>query len=532
MRFILEIIVAIIVLVLVSPALAATPTCAGKVVIGESENEIVTPVANRSAGGNCFNDQIADTAAEGANYGNHGEFVAHVARLVIHWAATKRINLREAGELLLAAARSAVGRTMQVRVIAFNDFHGNLQSPGTFGVQAGGPGTAIVNQAAGGVDYLAGYVAAQKAGRPNNAVVSAGDMIGASPLISAFFHDEGTIETMNRLGLDFNAVGNHEFDEGKDELLRMQNGGCHPTDTNSCKGAGVGTPVPFEGAKFKFLSANVVITATGQTVFPAYGVKNFKGNRVAFIGMTLQDTPTIVTPSGVAGLEFKDEADTVNALVPRLRKEGVKAIVVLVHQGGFQGVNSSPAGTPANNFINDCKDALQNPTASPIKDIVSRLDDAVDVVISGHSHTGYNCMLPNKSGRLIPVTQASAFGRVLTNIDMTLNTATGEVINVSAKNLTVDRTNNAVLPNSTIAGIVDGYNTLVSPLANQIIGTITARLPNVANLAGEMEAGGSDRRCPVCRHCTGGIRRRGGRVHEPGRGAQSWLRHCRRHLPA
>ena len=489
MRFILEIIVAIIVLVLVSPALAATPTCAGKVVIGESENEIVTPVANRSAGGNCFNDQIIDTAAEGANYGNHGEFVAHVARLVIHWAATKRINLREAGELLLAAARSAVGRTMQVRVIAFNDFHGNLQSPGTFGVQAGGPGTAIVNQPAGGVDYLAGYVAAQKVGRPNNAVVSAGDMIGASPLISAFFHDEGTIETMNRLGLDFNAVGNHEFDEGKDELLRMQNGGCHPTDTNSCKGAGVGTPVPFEGAKFKFLSANVVITATGQTVFPAYGVKNFKGNRVAFIGMTLQDTPTIVTPSGVAGLEFKDEADTVNALLPRLRKEGVKAIVVLVHQGGFQGVNSSPAGTPANNFINDCKDALQNPTASPIKDIVSRLDDAVDVVISGHSHTGYNCMLPNKSGRLIPVTQASAFGRVLTNIDMTLNTATGDVINVSAKNLTVDRTNAAVVPNSTIAGIVDGYNTLVSPLANQIIGTITAPLPNIANAAGEMEAG-------------------------------------------
>ena len=139
MRFIREIIVAIIVLVLVSPALAATPTCAGKVVIGESENEIVTPVANRSAGGNCFNDQIIDTAAEGANYGNHGEFVAHVARLVIHWAATKRINLREAGELLLAAARSAVGRTMQVRVIAFHDFHGNLQSTGTLAFRRGVP---------------------------------------------------------------------------------------------------------------------------------------------------------------------------------------------------------------------------------------------------------------------------------------------------------------------------------------------------------------------------------------------------------
>jgi 5'-nucleotidase len=473
----------------VGPALAATPTCTGDVVIGEGDTKVVTGVANKAVDGICINDLIIDTAAEGANYGNHGGFVSQVSKLVREWAKERKIAAREAGELISAAARSDVGKTITVRVIAFNDFHGNLRSPGTFGVQSGGPGTVIVNQPAGGGDYLASYVAAQKAGYPNNVVVSAGDLIGASPLISAFFHDEGTIETMNRLGLEFNAVGNHEFDEGKDELLRMQNGGCHPTDSNSCKGADVGTAFPFEGAKFKFLSANVVNTATGRTVFPAYGVKNFKGNRVAFIGMTLQDTPTIVTPSGVAGLEFKDEADTVNALAPTLRKHGVKAIVVLVHQGGFQGANSSPAGTPANNFINDCKDALQNPTASPIVDIVSRLDDGVDAVVSGHTHTGYNCMLPNKSGRLIPVTQASAFGRVLTNLDMTLNTATGEVIGVSANNLTVDRSNTAVTPNSTIASIVSGYETLVSPLANQIIGTITAPLPNIANAAGEMEAG-------------------------------------------
>jgi 5'-nucleotidase len=490
MRFIVKIIVTIIIgLGLQNPALAAAPTCTGNVVIGEGDDRIATHVPNRVVHGTCLNDQIVDTDSEGANYGNHGEFVVHLGKLVAEWTKSRQITPRDAAELLAAGARSDVGRTLKVRVIAFNDFHGNLQSPGTFGVQAGGPGTATVNQPAGGADYLAGYVAAQKVGYPNNVVVSAGDLIGASPLISAFFHDEGSIETMNRLGLEFNAVGNHEFDEGKEELLRMQNGGCHPTDANSCKGAGVGTPVPFEGAKFKFLSANVVNTATGKTVFPAFGVKNFKGNRVAFIGMTLQDTPTIVTPSGVAGLEFKDEADTVNALVPRLRREGVKAIVVLVHQGGFQGASSSPAGTPANNFINDCQDSLLDPTTSPIKDIISRLNDAVDVVISGHTHTGYNCMLPNKRGALIPVTQASAFGRVLTNIDMTLSTATGEVISVSAKNLTVDRTNAAVIPSSAIAGIVDGYNTLVSPLANQIIGTITAPLPNVANPAGEMEAG-------------------------------------------
>ena len=470
------------------PTWAAT-TCSGTVVIGEGAGKIVTSVANNTFNGKCLNELIVDTVAEGANYGNHGEFVSALTSQVKEWTKQGVISVRDAGELMSAAASSYVGKTINVRILAFNDFHGTLQSPGTFGVQAGGPGTAIVNKAAGGVDYLAGYVATQKTGYPNNVVVSAGDLIGASPLISAFFHDEGTIESMNRLGLEFNAVGNHEFDEGKAEILRMQNGGCHPTDANSCKGLNVGTPVPFEGAKFQFLSANVIDTATGKSVLPAFGIKEFKGNRVAFIGMTLQDTPTIVTPAGVAGLQFQDEADTVNALIPRLRQQGVNAIVVLVHQGGFQGANSSPAGVPANNFINDCKDALLDEVASPIKEIVRRLDDAVDLVISGHTHTGYNCQLPNKDGRLIPVTQASAFGRVLTNIDMALDTQSGKVIGIYANNLTVDRTDAAITPDGGIANIVAGYQNLVSPLANQVIGTITAALPNGANAAGEMEAG-------------------------------------------
>ena len=388
-----------------------------------------------------------------------------------------------------AALASVVGTacavttaTTTVKIVGFNDFHGNLLSPGNFGVQSGGSGTAIISKAAGGVDFMAGWVNKLKAQNPNNVVVSAGDLIGASPLISAFFHDEGTIETMNRLGLEFNAVGNHEFDEGKVELLRMQNGGCHPTDANSCKGLAVGTPVPFEGAKFKFLSANVLDTVSGKTLFPGYAIKTFNGVRVAFIGMTLKDTPSIVTPAGVAGLTFNDEADTVNALVPKLKARGVQAIVVLIHQGGFQG-------SAAPNFINDCSAALQDPTTSPIKGIVSRLDDAVDLVVSGHTHTGFICQLPNKIGRNIPVTQAGALGRVLTNIDMTLDNSTGHVTGIVANNVTVDRTDASVTADAAIAGIVAGYNTLVSPLANRIIGTITAPLPNTANAAGEMEAG-------------------------------------------
>jgi 5'-nucleotidase len=178
-------------------------------------------------------------------------------------------------------------------------------------------------------------------------------------------------------------VGNHEFDEGREELLRMQNGGCHPVDLNSCQGDLVGTPSPFEGAQFDFLAANVVDMQSGKTLFPAYGVKRFKGNPVAFIGMTLKDTPTIVTPVGVAGLEFRDEAETVNMLIKQLKRRKIEAVVVLVHEGSF-----------APGSINGCSGI-----SGPIVDIVSRFDDAVDLVISGHTHQAYNCDLPNSVGR-------------------------------------------------------------------------------------------------------------------------------------
>jgi 5'-nucleotidase len=374
-----------------------------------------------------------------------------------------------------AWAVSACAGTVSVKVVALNDFHGNLQSPGSFKGDA-----SSANVPSGGADALAAYVNQLKAQNPNNAIVAAGDLIGASPLISALFHDEPTIEAMNRIGLEFNAVGNHEFDEGKTELKRMQNGGCHPTDPNSCKGATVGTPVPFEGAKFKFLAANVFDTTTNATIFPPYAIKSFGSVRVAFIGMTLKATPTIVTPSGVAGLRFDDEAATVNALVPKLRARGVEAIVVLVHQGGFQTAPPSPVD------INGCAGDL---AGSDIAAIVSKLDNAVDVVISGHTHAAYNCKLPNAAGRKIPVTSANAFGRVLTDIDLTLDTATGDVVDAVAVNRVVDRSNPAITPVASIKTLVDNYNTLVSPIANQVIGSITADVLNTKNAACSMPAG-------------------------------------------
>ena len=474
-------IAALVSLALAGPVLA---DCTGNVVIGEGATQVVTQVFNKQIGTSCLNDLIIDTAAEGANYGNHGEFVATLTHLVIQLAKNRNLSFSEAAKLVTGAAKSDVGKTLHVRVIAFNDFHGNIDGANLslrsdpdniFTLNSRGQRIGVP---AGGVDYMAGLVKQLKAGAPNSVVVSAGDLIGASPLNSALFHDEPAIETMNRLGLDFNAVGNHEFDEGRDELLRMQNGGCHPTDPNSCQGNRVGTPYPFEGAKFKFLAANVVDSASGNTLFPAVGIKNFKGNRIAFIGMTLKGTPSIVTPSGVAGLEFRDEADTVNKLVKRLKHRGIDAVVVLVHEGGF-----------APGSINGCTGV-----SGPIVDIVSRLDNAVDLVVSGHTHQAYNCELPNSKGRTIPVTSAGSFSRVMTNIDLTLNTKTKDVIAVNVENKLVDRNNflgaaEPIQPVAEIATIVANYNSLVQPIAGRVVGSITADITRATTSARESALG-------------------------------------------
>jgi len=356
-----------------------------------------------------------------------------------------------------------------IKVMGFNDYHGTLESPGTFGETTAVP--AASRPAVGGAEFMAAHIASLKKKNPLNVVVGAGDSIGASPLISSLFFDEPSVETLNRIGLEFNSVGNHEFDKGSAELLRLQNGGCKMTggvvDPNSCRGAAAGTPVPFEGAKFKWLSANVISTATGKPLLPAYGVKTFNGVKVAFIGMTLKATPTIVTPSGVAGLEFRDEAQTVNALIPELRAAGISSIVVLVHEGGFQ------SGTLGD--INACEGQL---SGSAIASIVSQLDNAVDLVVSGHTHAAYNCMLPNVAGRRISVTSASSFGRVLTDIDVTIDPSTGDVIKALATNRLVVRNDPAITADTVVAKIVAGYKSLVSPLANSIIGAITGDLPN------------------------------------------------------
>ena len=361
----------------------------------------------------------------------------------------------------MSAAQAKPSGTVNVQILALNDFHGNLLPPtSSSGCVPAVSGCPSPNVPAGGVEYLATHINDLRAQNPNTVVVSAGDLIGASPLISALFHDEPTIEAFNLIGLDFNAVGNHEFDEGWSELVRMQEGGCHPVD-------GCLDGDDFAGANFQFLAANVVRKDNGKTIFPAYKMRSFAGAKVAFIGMTLEGTPSIVTPTGIADLNFLDEADTVNALIPELKAKGIETIVVLVHEGGVQ---SSPA--PYNGCVG---------VSGPIVDIVNRLDDEVDVVISGHTHQPYNCTIDGKL-----VTSAFSFGRIVTKIDLTIDRATGEVTTMSADNRIVTRT---VAKDTLLTDLINKYNAIVAPLANRVIGSITAGMTRTNNTAGESNLG-------------------------------------------
>ena len=339
-------------------------------------------------------------------------------------------------------------RKVNLQILAINDFHGNIATSSS---SFGGTGRA---------DFLAANIQAAEAGADNSILVSAGDLIGASPLISALFHDEPTIEAMNLIGLDINGVGNHEFDEGSSELLRMQFGGSHPVDGDL-------DGDPFLGADFEFLAANVINDITGDTLFPAYTIRNYQGVKVAFIGMTLEGTPTIVTPSGVAGLTFNDEAETVNALVPQLQQNNIEAIVVLLHEGGF-----SPGGQ------NDCNGGL----FGPIAEIVPLLDDAVDLVIAGHTNDEFVCEIDGKW-----VTMADTRGRLFTDIDVTLNRVTKDMTVVAINN--TPNLQAGVTPDPTVTALIDKYDTLSAPLANSVIGTITTDITRTPNAAGESALG-------------------------------------------
>jgi 5'-nucleotidase len=404
-----------------------------------------------------------------------------------------------AASALPAAADAAPRqRDTHVQLLAINDLHGHLapNTPGsiqvgccnpvfTSGVQTGWTQKVVP---AGGIAYLATHIKALRATNPNTITVGAGDLIGASPLVSALFHDEPAIESLNSLGLDVSGVGNHEFDEGVDELLRMQFGdqhggdGCHPVD-----GCQDGTP--FGGSLFQYLAVNVFYEGTDETILPPYEIHEASGATIAFIGLTFEATPTVVTPSAVEGLEFRPEVMTVNALVDELRREqGVNAFVVLIHQGGAQRppapVFPGPADQPdAFTDVNKCVDF----NGPEMRAIANGLDPHVRVIVSAHTHQPYICRMRGKL-----VTSAASFGRLVTDIDLTIDGRAGDIIAATARNRIVTQD---VPQDAGAKAILDKYAALSAPLANRVIGSITADIrsardvPSGQNAAGEQPMG-------------------------------------------
>ncbi|MFB7498910.1 bifunctional metallophosphatase/5'-nucleotidase [Streptomyces sp. NPDC056161] len=350
-------------------------------------------------------------------------------------------------------------RYQDVQLLSFNDLHGNLEPPsGSSGrVTEQQPDGTTKTVDAGGVEYLATHLRQARAGHPYSVTAAGGDMVGASPLISGLFHDEPTIEALNGLDLDVTSVGNHEFDEGPAELARLQNGGCHPTD--GCYGG-----EKFQGADFPYLAANVLNEKTGKPILKPYWVWKKKDVKIGFIGVTLENTPGIVSAEGVKGLAFKDEVETINKYAKELQRQGVQSIVALVHEGGF------PASS---NYNYDCDAPGAGAGVSgPIVDIAKNVTPAVDALVTGHTHNAYVCTIPDPAGNPRMVTSAASYGRLFTDTTLTYDRRTGDIARTAVKsaNRVVTRT---VPKAPDMTRLISEWNTLAAPIGNRAIGYIS-----------------------------------------------------------
>ena len=340
------------------------------------------------------------------------------------------------------------GQLVQVQLLAFNDYHGYLESGGN-----PGPGTVGTSPAGGG-EFLATKLRQLRAGNKYSLTVAAGDLIGGSPFLSGFFHDEPSVESLNAMGLDVSSVGNHEFDEGVTELLRMQNGGCHPVDGCYFPGS------PYVGADFQWLAANTVNDATGETPLPPYWIRQFESVKIGFIGMTLEDTDTLVAQAGIEGWSFLDEAATANALVPELKRQGVEAIVVLLHEGGSQ--------TPPPGAVDACVGI-----SGPIVAINGALDPEIDAVVTGHTHLPYNCRLPDREGTPRIVTSAYSFGRVVSELDLVIDKRTDDVRRDLSTSVNHPVIQAELTRDPAITAVIDKWKPLGDELGSREVGRIT-----------------------------------------------------------
>jgi 5'-nucleotidase len=376
---------------------------------------------------------------------------------------------------LSACAQSGV----TVRIIAINDFHGHLE-PGDNTIHVPDPAqtSRTVPLRTGGAAFLATRIRQLRVDQKHSVVVSAGDLIGASPLISGLFLDEPTIEVMNAIGIDANGLGNHEFDRGAAELMRIAEGGCRtdaPADRISCAAASGS----YAGARFAFIAANVH-DRNGKPLFAPSFVREFDGIRIGFIGAVTRSTPGIVQPDGVAGLRFGSEAQAINREALALQAQGVHAIVAVVHEGGDAGGGL---------------DACENPQGA-IFDIERELDRSIDIVLSAHTHRAYNCRI---NGRV--VIQGASFGRLVSVVDVTVDRATGDIVMplTQARNIPVpngltrdDRLRAAypsLEPDPRVAAIVEHYRARAEPIAARSVGRLAGPFDRNATAGGDHALG-------------------------------------------
>ncbi|MEU9704992.1 bifunctional metallophosphatase/5'-nucleotidase [Streptomyces sp. NPDC047981] len=358
------------------------------------------------------------------------------------------------------------GRYVDVQLLSFNDLHGNLEPPtGSAGrvTQIQPDGTTKTIDGVGGVEYLATHLREARKGNPYSVTAAAGDMIGASPLVSGLFHDEPTIEALNKLKLDVSSVGNHEFDEGARELARMQNGGCHPTA--GCFEEGK----RFKGANFPYLAANVTDEKTGRPILDPYFIWERNGVKVGFIGVTLEGTADIVSAEGIKGLKFGDEIEAINKYTKVLERKGVKSIVALLHEGGV----------PASGSYNyDCDSPGPGDGISgPIVDIAKNVSPQVDAMVTGHTHQAYACTIPDPSGKPRTVTSAASFGKLYTDTTLTYDRRTKDIVRtaVSSANHVVTRD---VAKAADMTSLIERWKTLAAPIASRPVGYISGDIDN------------------------------------------------------
>ena len=351
--------------------------------------------------------------------------------------------------LVLAGCASAPSpvATTEISIFSINDFHGHIQpkSPTPLMPRLPDPKTGEIKpQAAGGAAYLATVLDGLRAQRPNSVFVAAGDLMGASPQLSALLSDEPTLSALNAMGLDASSLGNHDLDAGLTELLRKTRGECAPS----------GCVWPeFRGAAFPYLAVNMLDAETGKTVLPTHKIVTVGGMKIALVGAVTKDTPKVIVAKAIRGLRFIDEADAMNALIPQLRAEGAQLLVAMMHEG-------SVTEGPANDPTYACE-GLRGRGA----DIAQRLDPAYGIIISGHTHNAYTCKI---NGRLL--VQAGSFGGWITESRLKV-TATGQVVDAQAVNYPVLQGANA--PNPAFVALVQRAAELTNAVRNRPINTLS-----------------------------------------------------------